>query len=459
MLTSTKGLPLLRDYFLLLTFLCTCSVTSANDTKTIRFVCEPTPQQSNYRLAQRFLGSVFQRLGYRYVQTHANVDDAIDQLRSGEADGDCGRLQGFTETNNLNNLATLRPAYGFASIAAWYTHLNRKPRSEQIAGYNANALMIETHLRKMGYQKIVPIQGQTEQIRQILSGEIDLFFNYGRAFDHLTLENFSPRIYRSDILVTLPIRPLIQKRYQELIHNWRRVARQVMQENQRRELPPVIDGDREILFGCSVAQQDRIFSELLPIYTEAFRRLNLNFRMVSLPRAREAHELARGNLDGTCARTLAFDTRRSDTVRIDVPLITTQLRIWSLDAQREIHSLEQITATDRVAMVRGTSYLEEKFKGFEGKLERLPNMITGLKMLASDHLDFLVGFEVAYMTTLGSDVIDVPIYSVGKLGEINIYPFLQRKNESLAPRLEQTLKAIITERRRQTLPQDLAPFR
>jgi len=410
---------------------------------TITFVCEPRPDQPNYRDALIFLTSVFDQLGYRYIQKHAHTSEAIRRLKAGEVDGDCGRLNGFIETSGLNGYEAIGPAYSHASFSRWYLQPPLISREHQRVGYNSNAIMLKKHLLKMGYKRLFPIIEQRDLTKLLLNGELDVVVNYERAMSFIDSSDKHQKIKSSDSFMTLPVRPYIHKSLAvKFEKRWLLAAEQTFIQHRDSTGPAEIpEKDRtKIVFSCSLHADAKLFRYFESTYTQLFRTLGYEFQLISMPRARETHELSKGTIDGSCGRTIFHESHQPNTIRVKEPIVETDIRVWSRIPYGEINSFDDIPASTSLAIVRGTTYLDRKLKGYAGNVVQTPSMTTGVKMLAAGRVDYLLGFEIAFQSLVSDTIIDSPIYGVGTLDSLQIYPYLHQSQIKLAEKLERLLQ-------------------
>lgn len=417
---------------------------TANDSRpTMTFACEARPEQPNYSIVKKYLTHIFDQLGYRYIQQYANIDETIFLLKSGQVDGDCGRLDGFVERSGLHNYTPIGPAYIQVVFSRWYVNPPLRPRQEQRVGYNENALVLKGHLMKMGYKNLYPIDTTEGSIERLRSGEWDLVVNYDRAMASIDSSSDHQDIKRSDSFVTLPARPYVTKAMaQKLEENWGKAAKDFF--TQRTSVKTEIEiprmGADKIIFACSVHQKSSVFNLLERRYSRLFAQLGYDYQQISMPRGRETHELSSGNIDGTCGRTYQHAFNQPNTVRVDHIIATSSIRVWSLSAADDIRSVEDLVAGRRIAYTRGTTSLDQMLERYRGSVAPITDLMTGIKMLAAGRIDYLIGIDNIYQSLITDTVFQTPIYGVGNLGLIEVYPYLHRSRSAVAEKL----KALLT---------------
>lgn len=266
----------------------------------ITFVCEARPEQPTYQIALTYLTEIFDQLGYDYIQKHAEIDDAIAQLKREEVDGDCARLDGFIEQSGLQQYAPIGPAYTQVFFSRWYLDDPQdKPRGELRVGYNANAIMLKHHLKAMGYRNLIPIVSPIESIERLRSREFDVVVHYDRAMDFLNSNKNYRDVTKTDSFVTLPVRPYMTKSMVATLgQRWVIAANTILEKktsvSDALSLPKRHQG--EIIFSCSIHTESAVYKALEHRYTQLFDQLGYSFQQISMPRSREAHELSMGNI-------------------------------------------------------------------------------------------------------------------------------------------------------------------
>ncbi len=416
----------------------------STDTRpTITFVCEPRPNQPNYNDALNYLTGVFDELGYRYIQKHENAKEAIRQLKAGEVDGDCGRLNGFAEMAGLaDDYVPLDPVYVHASFSSWYLKRPTAPRDRLRVGYNSNAILLEKHLREMGFEQLFPITKQADLTQLVIDGELDMVINYDGAMDFAADNIDSKALKQTNSFMTQPVRPYIHKSLaQKLSKDWPAAAKKSLEAIKTpyevTAIPAKVKG--KVTFSCSLVPNNNLFRYLDHYYSKMFRSLGYEFQLVSMPRTRETHELSKGSIDGSCGRTIAHQSQQANVIRVNTPIIASHIRVWSRNPGHEIESLEELSPSSTLVLVRGTSILDNKLKSFKGQVVHAANMATAVKMLAAGRVDYLIGFELTFQNSIAGAVIQSPIYAVGKFESVALYPYFHDEQLELAQRLEQLL--------------------
>jgi ABC-type amino acid transport substrate-binding protein len=408
---------------------------------SVTFVCEARPDQPNYKAALVYLTDVFNHLGYRYSQQHVDTVEAIRRLRTGEADGDCARLDGFVEAAGLDEFVAIGPAYSHASFSSWFLQRPKIARARQRVGYNSNAILLKKHLLDMGYRQLFPIVEKDDFTRLLLNGKLDIVVNYKKSMSFISHKRYQ-KIYSSDSFLTLPVKPYIHKALAKKLEKRWEVAVQDFFDDHKNlsgsvKIPEKTQGS--VTFSCSLHTGTILFRHFETTYRDLFHQLGYKFELISMPRSREAHELSAGNVDGICGRTIYHESHQPNAIRVKQPIILTNLRVWSRMPYRDVNSVDDLPQFSSLAMVRGTTYLNEKLKDHKGNIVKTLNMAAAVKMLAAGRVDYVLGLEISFQEFIGESTIQAPIYGVGTLDSLNIYPYLHHSRNEIAQQLEPLL--------------------
>lgn len=408
---------------------------------TINFVCGFRPNEAPYEHTFKHLSNVFNQLGYRYVQRHVEISEALTLLKAGEVDGDCARLDGFLEVSGLNGYVSIGPTVLNGSFSRWFIRDDFPDRKSTVVGYNSNALMLTVYLKKMGYRKLIPFSKSGPLIEALLDGSIDMAVDYEQSMDQVRVDELPSGIQRGKHFMTLPVKPYIrQSLADKLEEHWPQAYETVQPSSWDKEIPEKNRGT--MVFSCSLDKKVKLYRYFDHLYSEAFKKLGYQFRMISLPRARETHELSLGRIDGSCGRTKFVGEQHENVLQVNESVLQIEMRVWSHLPSEELTSLADIPASATLAMVRGTTYLENKLSNYKGKLVYIPTIGAGLKMLAAERVEFLMGFESGVQTLVENAAVEIPIYNVLTFESLELYPYLSQDHEGLVDELGAVLKEI-----------------
>lgn len=182
------------------------------------------------------------------------------------------------------------------------------------------------------------------------------------------------------------------------------------------------------------------------VYSEAFRRLGMEFEFRQYPAKRGAYLANQGEVDGEAGRVADFNTMYPNMIRVDEPLWTIKISAYSIDEKIRLHNWESLRNRDfRVNYTRGIKKCEEMLPQVikPGMLEAVNEDSQGLRKLLKDRTDIHVGLESLINLLLKNEAFAVsPINKAGLLGEYRLYAFLHTKHKKIVPKLETVLRAM-----------------
>jgi polar amino acid transport system substrate-binding protein len=182
------------------------------------------------------------------------------------------------------------------------------------------------------------------------------------------------------------------------------------------------------------------------IYTEAFKRLDLDFKLSANPMIRQSIMADAGQLDGEVARVYGYGDTHPNLVRVEEPVLDLAFSLYSANPALRAQRLEDLSVGNwRGEFRRGVGVCEKVLKEIF-PAERLSDVTTseqGAKKLLADRTDIYCDNEVSMARVLHSREIK-NVASIRKLfslgSPIPTYPYLHKKHAQLAPRLAATLK-------------------
>lgn len=192
----------------------------------------------------------------------------------------------------------------------------------------------------------------------------------------------------------------------------------------------------------------------LLIYTEAFKRLGIPFRMEHYTLARGAAMVEQGLADAELSRVHDYGTDKPWLVRVDESIIDLGFSLYTANPALRLERLDELrSASHAVEYRRGLQLCETTLKALV-PAERLSDVATreqGLKKLLAGRTDLYCEIDVYVQQELQSaDFRDQPnvarvrrAVSLGK--SVPTYPYLNRKHVDLAPRLAAALRQMRTE--------------
>jgi ABC-type amino acid transport substrate-binding protein len=185
---------------------------------------------------------------------------------------------------------------------------------------------------------------------------------------------------------------------------------------------------------------------LTSIYSEAFRRLGWELKLVVAPLKRLLHLLESGQIDGEMARSPAYALQHPELIEVDAKIMEIDFSIYSLRPLANIKTIDDLKNSQYRGVYRlGVIFCEENLK-LQIPAERLTtsnHTKQSLLMVAAGRADFFCDtsssvWNEEYHPSMAKGTV---IYKVVSLSnELPLKAYLHKKNASLAPLLAQTLR-------------------
>ena len=187
----------------------------------------------------------------------------------------------------------------------------------------------------------------------------------------------------------------------------------------------------------------------LLIYTEAFKRLGMPFRLEYYTLARGAAMVEQGLADAELSRVYEYGVDRPYLVRVDESIVDLGFSIYTAKPGLRLDRLEDLRSTQYlVEYRRGLLLCESTLKPLVAT-ERLSDVSTreqGLKKLLAGRTDLYCEIDVYVMQELHTpEFKGLPnvnhvrkLISLGK--SVPTFPYLNKKHAELAPRLANVLR-------------------
>jgi hypothetical protein len=187
------------------------------------------------------------------------------------------------------------------------------------------------------------------------------------------------------------------------------------------------------------------------IYTEAFKRLGIPFRMEHFTLARGAAMVEQGLADAELSRVFDYGADKPYLVRVEESIIDLGFSLYAANPALRVERLDDLrTGKLLVEYRRGLLLCENTLKPLV-PAERLSDVATreqGLRKLLAGRTDLYCEIDVYVHQELGSPEFKGAgnvrkVVSLGKT--VPTYPYLNRKHADLAPRLALVLKKMKAE--------------
>ncbi len=413
----------------------------------------------DYRYLESAIKPVIEKLGYSLLIHQYAGDLAVEKIRRKVVDGDCGRAGMFRERFDLD-LIQVRPAFRTASISVWgpkrYAAAAQKHPETLRLGY-LNGPYFKKVVSDVGFKPYKAFESVATLLAALDDQDVDIILTYDATL--LANRNGHPKqseVIKLKQIAALPVylylqpeRALLERPLSDAIRQTKKATPYSVRIDQA--LP--VRGEKEIIFGCSIAKSSEVFPVIEGFYRQIFHKLGFDFTMIALPRAREVAELNRGALDGSCGReNIEPFTSNKNMQMIDIPIAEVTFDVLALSAQGQIKNLSQLPTGSSVAYVRGSEKLKRVLQATSNlKLIRVTTPDIGMKMLAAKRIDYFVGANATYTEVIERSDFNVPFYTVFSLGEMIMYPYIHVRHARLVGDIELEMRRFLVENQRRYL--------
>ena len=207
--------------------------------------------------------------------------------------------------------------------------------------------------------------------------------------------------------------------------------------------------EKTIVFGTIFTESISFFNEMSLIYTEAFKRLGYNFKLVNLPGERSMVDANIGAVDGEAGRIAYLDSNKyPNLIRVGESIIVMKDGAYSADTSITINGWESLRGKGyTVGLLKGIKSVEQKLPQYVEKknIITLTDFEQCLKMLKVRRIDIFIGATLAEESALMKSDAYKDIKRVGIVEEKILYPWFHKRHKELVSQLADTLKAMKSE--------------
>ena len=172
---------------------------------------------------------------------------------------------------------------------------------------------------------------------------------------------------------------------------------------------------------------------------EAFRRIGVEFKLVTLPSERSLHSANLGEVDGEGLRVAGLSGQYPNLVQVPERYIGISFVAFARDATIRLEQGWESLKPHRIAFINGWKMFEANASGARSvsKVDKPDQLFL---MLDSGRVDLALytrsdGDALARAMGLGAIAPIAPA-----LKDVDMYLYLNRKHEALVPRLSQALR-------------------
>jgi len=186
------------------------------------------------------------------------------------------------------------------------------------------------------------------------------------------------------------------------------------------------------------------------IYTEAFRRLNVDLEIKVFPLERANRMVSRNLVDGDIGRSFTFYESYPHLIQVEEFPFSMKLSAFAVNPAIRIDGWESLRKTPyRVEYLLGSKLLPKKLAPLVDpeKLSSVTHWVQGLKKLMAGRTDIFLEAEGIVLYYLENDAYfkDAPIRIAGVLLESPVHAYLQPEHAKLALHLSGVLRQMKAE--------------
>jgi len=204
--------------------------------------------------------------------------------------------------------------------------------------------------------------------------------------------------------------------------------------------------EKTIVFATIFLERMAFFSEMSLIYTEAFKRLGYNFKLMNLPGERAMADANSGVVDGEAGRIAYINSNKyPNLIRVAESIIVMKDGAYSADASIKINGWESLKGKGfKVGLLKGVKSVEQKLPKYVEKenIVTLTDFEQCLKMLQARRIDVFIGATLIEESALMKSDKYNDIKRVGIIEEKALYPWFHKRHKDLVPKLADTLKTM-----------------
>ncbi len=197
----------------------------------------------------------------------------------------------------------------------------------------------------------------------------------------------------------------------------------------------------ELVMGAPRTESSFYGSILTNIYEEAFRRMDIKLTYVSCVPVKCGRYVTDGSLDGELGRAIYYETIYPELIRVTEPAFTINCTAFSNKKIKQLTSWESLKGKDyKIAYIGGYHYLGKKLENLIDKsnIILVNHWIEGLDKISNNEADIYIGVEQTVIEELKGKTTN--IHNVGRLEQLPIYAFFNKKHKLLSIKLSEIIK-------------------
>ena len=425
-----------------------------SDKKTIHFSCLAAADSRYFARLEKLYRSAFSELGYGFQMTSLTEPEILLALSKQSFDGDCARIAQYFEkffSKHYDLLAT--STFNMKVNIYGHKEIEKLDLNELNIVVQPFSGFIPKLARLYDINIVREINAPSDAWPLLQQGKVNGYLGIASLFP-----KDDPAVQQLNIgpeytLSHYPVYPVLSKRFLHIKSPLERVllrhirssaALERAKKNKAAKSQPLPSvSSRTIVFGCPVSPNTGVFNNLVDFYSEAFERLGYKFQMIGMSRDREANELLHGMVDGSCGRINIPVTDKNPPIRVPVSISEDDFEIWSHKKGSVINTLEDIPKGSKVAYRQSLLTANEIARA--SHLNFIPKKVVEetLESLNQGQSDYIVDLQIQVDTSLHNISLAKPIYYRGRIGRVQVVPYLSQKRRKLLHPLTRELRTLL----------------
>ena len=205
----------------------------------------------------------------------------------------------------------------------------------------------------------------------------------------------------------------------------------------------------EITFGGGVRLDidNAVTRIIIPLYTEAFKRMGIEFNAVQLPERRSLDMSNSGEVDGELRRVENFhevsNNKFPNLIRVEFNVYTTEWSVFALKSTPMVNSIFDLK-NKTVVYRRGTAWIDKNLGNGYSKVTLVGSDVSAFRFVENGRAEYVVISKDAGLQVLNT-MKDLHLVYRGSVGEIKIYPYMHNKHKLLAIKFAEILEEMRTD--------------
>ena len=205
---------------------------------------------------------------------------------------------------------------------------------------------------------------------------------------------------------------------------------------------------KKLTFVSSRPINHKITRRLILVYTEALKRLNIEFKYLGVPAKRASLYSSQGVVDGELSRVYNYNTRYPNLIRVEEPNHPIKFIAYATDSTILLNGWESLNGTDyMVSCLRGIKLCIENVSRVVSKnrIIEVDKHYQSFMMLLKGRIDVFIDNEARVKEYMDSKEFHFmsqgkTVLRAGIIAETTGHAWLHSKHTTLAPKLAKVLR-------------------